>query len=243
MQATFKAVLYELQPIRASDAVKLWIWTVSSTTNTIASASSLARTVYRDARRVSVKTAGMFFLFLAGLAYSASQGTASTYVVVFILGLIFFYGFEQRKEGDQSAYSVFNKGFRALLGSATAEQLEAEIRHTDPTVAQRQQLDALAAEVANLARDEEERERRDREERERQAHEARAENAANPFRRARGKKARRDNARLADKMERRRLAEQEEHRGGGGGGAEGWSSGDEGGWPEGEDDEGEEGDW
>ena len=238
MQATIKAVLYELQPLRASDAIKLWAWAVSSSTNTVGSATSLARTVYRDAGRVSTEAAGIVLVFLVGLAYSARQGIASTYIIICVLSLIFFFGFEQRKEGDQSAYSVFNKGFRALLGSATAEQLEAEIRHTDPSVAQRQQLDALAAEVENLVRGDEERERRDREERERQAQEARAENAANPFRRAKGKKARRDNARLAEKMERRRLVEQEENRGGGGG-AEGWSSGEEGGWSEGEDDEGE----
>ena len=239
MQATIKAVLYELQPLRASDAIKLRAWAVSSSTNTVGCATSLARTVYRDARRVSTEAAGIILVFLAGLAYSAKQGIASTYIIICVLSLIFLFGFEQRKEGDQSAYSVFNKGFRALLGSATAEQLEAEIRHTDPSVAQRQQLDALAAEVDNMVRDDEERERRDREERERKAQEARAENAANPFRRAKGKKARRDNARLAEKMERRRLAEQEENRGGGGG----WSSGEEEGWSEGEDDEGEEGDW
>ena len=37
----------------------------------------------------------------------------------------------QKKEGDLSAYSVFNKGFTTLLGQSTGQQFDNEIRHNN----------------------------------------------------------------------------------------------------------------
>ena len=35
----------------------------------------------------------------------------------------------QRREGEWSAYSVFNEGYVRLLGTTTGEMIDAEIRH------------------------------------------------------------------------------------------------------------------
>lgn len=48
--------------------------------------------------------------------------------VVFSLIALIFMNLGERKKGEYSAYSVFNKGFRSILGTMTAEQLDREIR-------------------------------------------------------------------------------------------------------------------
>ena len=50
------------------------------------------------------------------------------YFLLSLVGMIFL-NLGERKKGELSAYSVFNKGFMKLLGTTTAEQFENEILH------------------------------------------------------------------------------------------------------------------
>lgn len=53
-------------------------------------------------------------------------------LVYFVLSLfygIFTVGLGQRKEGEMSAYSVFNKGVKSLPGQLKASQFEQELMH------------------------------------------------------------------------------------------------------------------
>jgi len=50
------------------------------------------------------------------------------YTILTILSLILL-NLGKRRDGEWSAYSVFNDGFVRLLGTTTGEMLDAEIRH------------------------------------------------------------------------------------------------------------------
>ncbi len=43
--------------------------------------------------------------------------------------LLIFLNLGERRDGEWSAYSVFNEGYVRLLGTTTAEMIDAEIRH------------------------------------------------------------------------------------------------------------------
>jgi hypothetical protein len=49
--------------------------------------------------------------------------------IIISLFLVVFLNLGERKEGELSAYSVFNKGFQRILGTIDIEQFENEIRH------------------------------------------------------------------------------------------------------------------
>jgi hypothetical protein len=49
--------------------------------------------------------------------------------IIISLFLLVFLNLGERKEGELSAYSVFNKGFQRILGTIDIEQFENEIRH------------------------------------------------------------------------------------------------------------------
>ena len=62
---------------------------------------------------------------------SAFLNLASLYFMASCF-LLMFLNLGERRAGELSAYSVFNKGFAQLLGTMTAEQLEREMRHEAP---------------------------------------------------------------------------------------------------------------
>lgn len=76
---------------------------------------------------VSLKTWALIFLWfiVAPVAYRWDLGPI--YILTTAFSLIFF-NLGQRRQGDASAYSIFNDGFRELPGTLNAERLDRDIR-------------------------------------------------------------------------------------------------------------------
>ena len=63
------------------------------------------------------------------LAYTAAMYHFETLYAISTIFLLILMNLGQRREGEWSAYSVFNDGFVRLLGTTTGEMIDAEIRH------------------------------------------------------------------------------------------------------------------
>lgn len=87
--------------------------------------------VPEDVIAISLVPTWKFWLLLVswivGFRIAVLHGWGAVYVLVSILLLIFL-NLGKRREGELSAYSIFNDGFRRLPGQLTAEQLEAQMR-------------------------------------------------------------------------------------------------------------------
>lgn len=57
---------------------------------------------------------------------------ATVFVLLSAIFALFAFGLGVGDKGELSAYSVFNRGCQAMLGSLNAEQFEAELRHRRP---------------------------------------------------------------------------------------------------------------
>ena len=68
--------------------------------------------------------------WIAACAWLISQDLGSIAFVASALLAIWFFGLRDKFQGEdgESAYSVFNKGGRAILGGFTGEQLEQQMR-------------------------------------------------------------------------------------------------------------------
>eukprot|EP01025_Chloroclados_australasicus_P023664 TRINITY_DN23946_c2_g1_i2.p3 TRINITY_DN23946_c2_g1~~TRINITY_DN23946_c2_g1_i2.p3 ORF type:complete len:118 (-),score=6.39 TRINITY_DN23946_c2_g1_i2:79-432(-) len=66
-------------------------------------------------------------LFILGGPIAHKFDLGPVYVIAWILGLIFF-NLGKRKQGEMSAYSVFNEGFQELPGQFNAQQVDDQIR-------------------------------------------------------------------------------------------------------------------
>mmetsp|Transcript_48820 Transcript_48820/g.156379 ORF Transcript_48820/g.156379 Transcript_48820/m.156379 type:complete len:107 (+) Transcript_48820:168-488(+) len=77
---------------------------------------------------VSLRTWVVTVGLMAGGPVASRYGWGPPYI---ILAMMFFmvYNLGRRAEGDASAYSVFNEGFRALPGQLNAEDMDNAIRH------------------------------------------------------------------------------------------------------------------
>ena len=128
-----QAVLYELQPIRPSDLVSFTSQIVKVTTTLVrlfvftfipflfTSAISVIRNI-----TVDLFVSGVIALMLHKFN---RIGELQVFMCLFIIYMILKNMNYEKNETGISAYSVFNKGFRRLLGQLTAEQFDREIRH------------------------------------------------------------------------------------------------------------------
>ncbi|XP_021573431.1 SAYSvFN domain-containing protein 1 isoform X2 [Carlito syrichta] len=69
----------------------------------------------------------LLWLVLLGLFVELEFGLAYFVLSLFYWMYVGTRGPEERKEGEKSAYSVFNPGCEAIQGTLTAEQLEREL--------------------------------------------------------------------------------------------------------------------
>ena len=120
-----QSILYELLPIRPSDAWKVVQYfrengkvLLKAVVSTLAVCLKAAST-----------TAPAYWLvgcaWLGGFVWTTKSGFGQTYVLFSITIPLLVNGFAERKEGDVSAYSVFN-GFQRLIGAAE-QNLEDEM--------------------------------------------------------------------------------------------------------------------
>lgn len=65
-----------------------------------------------------------------GLLLFHSFDFGKVYLILSLFGVVFS-SLRHKEEGEVSAYSVFNTGFRRLLGTLTAEDFEKEILHRE----------------------------------------------------------------------------------------------------------------
>jgi len=213
MMQTLHAILYELQPIRLSDAVKLisFAWRTVCDTWRLVFAAGITQ-VIDGVLSLSLSSKSIFYICaaLCGLIVAGYFKLIDLYFIFLISTLILFNGFEERRENEQSAYSVFNKSFKRLLGTTTAEQFDNEIRNQNPEEARQGALQDISNELREIAADIRAKEEAEHKAREEVAEMMRAEIAGNEYRRKRGKKARRNNEKVKDKVLHRR-------QGGGGG--------------------------
>ena len=125
-------VLYELQPFRIVDVIDLskylykFVWDLGS------AGVALSDLVYQSAfygiASLSRRTWILIILWLTAFAVMNYLEFGSLWILLSMFASIFL-NLGKRKRGEMSAYSVFNDGFKQLLGTMNAEQLDNEIRH------------------------------------------------------------------------------------------------------------------
>lgn len=128
-------ILYELQPIRPKDAVKLTKWVKKNVSQLIVALKDLIiwlgaqlLSLKHVVRSISYRWIIIMVCWVLGLLLSIKIGFAAVFCMLSGMGLIFA-NLGTRAPGELSAYSVFNKNFQRLLGTLTAEQFDQEIRH------------------------------------------------------------------------------------------------------------------
>lgn len=126
-----KAVLYELQPFRILDVISLFKY-ILNICRLLTKVGLLSDKLYKRAvewpATVSALTWTKVTVWATGWALMTYAGFGSLWILLSMIASIFM-NLGTRKKGEMSAYSVFNKGFRELLGTLNADQFDNEIRH------------------------------------------------------------------------------------------------------------------
>lgn len=129
--ALVKAVAYELQPVRLQDLQSTAAWLKESACSPelwalLATACELLRTQLYGLSSLPVHWYALSAAWLGGWALFAYLEFGSLWLLLSLFGLLFA-NLGERKAGEVSAYSVFNAGFKRLLGTRTAEDFEQDI--------------------------------------------------------------------------------------------------------------------
>lgn len=123
------SVLYELQPFRFQDVITFADFIIVCSKQTAAAVYNLS---IFTSKNVTFKTSFMSMLKLSlwvmGWMVTNYLDFGSMWIILSLFALLFL-NLGQRKEGELSAYSVFNDGFQQLLGTMNAEQFDREIRN------------------------------------------------------------------------------------------------------------------
>eukprot|EP01031_Cornospumella_fuschlensis_P039399 gene39399-47961_t len=126
-----QAILYELLPLTFNDVEGMY-------KGSIVIFVDLGRLVYHIAlgtvnwwRTKSWVFIVSFALWIVGLVGANYFEVATLYICASIF-VSMLMNLSTRREGELSAYSVFNTNFERLMGTLTAEQFDAEIRHQMP---------------------------------------------------------------------------------------------------------------
>jgi hypothetical protein len=129
-----QSILYELQPFRLVDVVDLVKYIVRSTwdlsTVSLIVSDLFYKNIYEFIGKLRLQTWGLVLLWAAGWALMVYAEFGSLWILLSMFASIFL-NLGKRKKGELSAYSVFNEGFKQLLGTLNAEQFDQEIRHTN----------------------------------------------------------------------------------------------------------------
>lgn len=138
----FWAILFELQPCRLKDIKSTTRVLLQSSIQILHAFKELLDTIFTECKFfwsfVTLKSILISIAWIGGLGIFYSMNAEMLWVILSLFILIFF-NLGERKDGELSAYSVFNVGVKRLLGTMTAEQFEQEIRHQPLHNAQQQQ--------------------------------------------------------------------------------------------------------
>jgi hypothetical protein len=130
-----KCILYEMQPFRLIDVFNMCSFFVSLAKDLGVLGFSFADYLYlwffEFVSSVNPSHWIYFGIWCICLGIMTHLEFGSLWILVTMFALIFL-NLGTRKKGELSAYSVFNAGFKQLLGTTTAEQFDKEIRHNIP---------------------------------------------------------------------------------------------------------------
>lgn len=132
-----KCFLYEIQPIRIKDLFYYGRTLKRGLNIMLASGLDYLEISFKIILDSVLKTKASSWVLMctwlmiwAGFLYF---DFGSLWIIVSMIGGIFL-NLGERKSGDMSAYSVFNAGFKQLLGTLNAEQFDCEIRHGESNI-------------------------------------------------------------------------------------------------------------
>ena len=127
-----KWILYELQPFRLVDAVAFSQYACKILIDLCEVGAIFAVYLGKKSTQisltVSIQTWVYIILWFAAWAAMIYIDFGSLWILLSMFGTIFL-NLGTKKRGELSAYSVFNKGFKQLMGTMNAEQFDNEIRH------------------------------------------------------------------------------------------------------------------
>jgi hypothetical protein len=83
---------------------------------------------YHHIKTITLNTWILSLLWFIGWRIFVYAEFGSVWIIASLIAAIFF-NLGDRKRGELSAYSVFNENFQHILGTLTADQIDAEIRH------------------------------------------------------------------------------------------------------------------
>ena len=145
-----RCILYELLPVHPKYAYAQLKDLKNAITQTLKILSpkifSLILFLVRSICLISFNTWLSILLWCAVWKLFIYIEFGSIYIILSLFGVIFS-NLGQKKEGDLSAYSVFNKGFTTLLGQSTGQQFDKEIRHNNYDDEDDDDKDNLGAEI------------------------------------------------------------------------------------------------
>lgn len=118
--------MYEMQPVRVNDAKNAIAWTIKQIFSLVVWFLSFFR--LKNIPKVELKTIALTTMWSAGYWTFLQWEFGSLYIMISIL-VAMFMNLGERKKGELSTYSVFNKGFRNLPGQLRGEDIDREIRH------------------------------------------------------------------------------------------------------------------
>ena len=90
----------------------------------------LIKFISKSIQLISLKTWLSILLWCAVWMLFIFIEFSSIFIIISLFGAIFS-NLGQKKDGELSGYSVFNKGFTTLLGQSTGQQFDMEIRHSN----------------------------------------------------------------------------------------------------------------
>ena len=127
-----KCVLYELLPVHPAYAYKhlMILKTIIIQSTKIISYKSFELSVFllKILATVSAKTWLKMAVWASLWKLFIYIEFGSFFIIVTLFAAVFG-NLGQKEAGELSGYSVFNKGFKTLLGQSTGQQFDNEIRH------------------------------------------------------------------------------------------------------------------
>ena len=126
-------ILYELQPVRPDYAFNVISSSIKFSYDLISVLLTkylilFLKVVVRIVSSISLRSWIYATVWSLSWACSVYVEFGSVFVMLSIVGLMFSQ-LGERKKGELSAYSVFNKNFENILGTLTAEEIDNHIRH------------------------------------------------------------------------------------------------------------------
>ena len=127
-----KAIAYELQPIRLSDAKKCVYWLMRNSKDIVLFLIRVIYFLWKLITNISSFLTPILIIltsiFCVGLYLSIVYDFMQLYFIM-VLFILMMSSLGKRKKGELSAYSVFNMNQQRLLGTLTVDAFENEIRH------------------------------------------------------------------------------------------------------------------